>query len=243
MAIHGAYLTKGYYKGYKGFERKRELYMEKKIVINEETLKDIISEIFGRMENGSWLSKKVFAAYPKFMEDCATMGQSLRDWRAKIDTSSWNEDLRERIEKEFNDAIYYVETLGLEEYEPGEKPTENGNLNEEVKLTDSKLKKIVSESLRRVINERLQHSEIDYYIEHIIMDIIHDEGQKISSTINRMLIPELKEEIGKGVLNQENVDMGKLNVLIEKLENYADAIDKTYTDIYTLAREVIESVK
>lgn len=217
--------------------------MTNKITINEETLKKIITEIFGRMEKGSWLSKKVFAAYPEFMEDCATMGRNLRDWRAKIDTSSWNEDLRERVEKEFNDAIYYVETLGLEEYEPGEKPAEDSKIDEETELTDSKLKKIVDESFKKVISERLQHSEIDYYIEHIIMDIIHDEGQKISSIINRMLIPELKEEIGKGVLNQENVDMGKLNVLIEKLENYADAIDKTYTDIYTLAREVIESVK
>lgn len=217
--------------------------MTNKITINEETLKKIITEIFGRMEKGSWLSKKVFAAYPKFMEDCATMGHSLRDWRAKIDTSTWNEDLKERIEKEFDNAIYYVETLGLEEYEPGEKPAEDSKIDEETELTDSKLKKIVDESFKKVISERLQHSEIDYYIEHIIMDIIHDEGQKISSIINRMLIPELKKEIEEGVLTQENVDMGKLSILIKKLENYADAIDKTYTDIYTLAREVIESVK
>lgn len=116
-------------------------------------------------------------------------------------------------------------------------------MDKKIRITEDNLRKMIVESIKKVVSEQATYSEIEYYLGHILMDFIHDEGQKVSSTINRFLVPELRKEIKNGALNESNIDMAKLNKLIENLDKYADAIDNTYTDLYKLANEVLLSRK
>lgn len=112
-----------------------------------------------------------------------------------------------------------------------------------VKMTEGMLRKIVEESVRKTIREQITRSEIDYYLEHLLMDYVHDKGQEASSAINRYIIPSLKGEIASGILNDRNVDIAKLNNLLKELDKYADTIDNAYNKVYALASEVLMTWK
>ena len=66
-------------------------------------------------------------------------------------------------------------------------------MDKKIRITEDNLRKMIVESIKKVVSEQATYSEIEYYLGHILMDFIH-EGIKYHKSFPRSGIEERDKE-------------------------------------------------